>query len=215
MYLLQGAVKDTYETPNTTALHRLTANRKKKCDESRPRCSDCRRLNLPCHWNNPRERSPSPALASPQPSPTSPSSEPAHGTILSSVSDLVPELDPISPSENILSSVSDDPLSPFSPLWLDVEMILGPIQSPDGAFNPYLHNDDDRSLFNHYVHIVSRALSRSTTTESNNPFLATLLPMAAASETLTSVILGLSGCHWRRIYPQIWDRALARQGRGT
>ena len=95
-------------------------------------------------------------------------------------------------------------------------MILGPIQSPDGAFNPHLHNDDDRSLFNHYVHIVSRALSRSTTTESTtNPFLATLLPMAAASETLTSVILGLSGCHWRRIYPQIWDRALARQGKGT
>ncbi|OJI87743.1 hypothetical protein ASPTUDRAFT_61789 [Aspergillus tubingensis CBS 134.48] len=188
--------------------------RKKKCDESRPRCSDCRRLNLPCHWNNPREKSSSSALASPQPSPTSSSSEFTHEPILSSDSDPVSEVDPISPSENLLSSVSDDLLSPFSPLWIDVEMILGPIQSPDGAFNPHLHNDDDRSLFNHYVHIVSRALSRSTTTESTtNPFLATLLPMAAASETLTSVILGLSGCHWRRIYPQIWDRALARQGK--
>lgn len=197
-------------------MQQLTANSKKKCDESRPRCSDCRRLNLLCHWNITREKSSSPALASPQPSPTSSSSEPAHEPILSSVSDPVSEVDPISHSENLLSSVSDDLLSPFSPLWIDVEMILGPIQSPDGTFNPHLHNDDDRSLFNHYVHIVSRALSRSTTTDSmTNPFLATLLPMAAASETLTSVILGLSGCHWRRIYPQIWDRALARQGKGT
>ncbi|GKZ26028.1 hypothetical protein AbraIFM66951_003206 [Aspergillus brasiliensis] len=188
--------------------------RKKKCDESRPRCSDCRRLNLPCHWNSPRARTPPPALASPQPSHTSPTSEPAHEAILSSVSDPVSEVDPICSSDQLLPSVSDDPLSPFSPLWLDVEMMLGPMQSPDGAFNPHLHTDDDRSLFNHYVHIVSRALSRSTTANStSNPFLATLLPMAAASETLTSVILGLSGCHWRRIYPQIWDRALARQGR--
>ncbi|RAH54494.1 hypothetical protein BO85DRAFT_500496 [Aspergillus piperis CBS 112811] len=180
------------------------AYRRPRASRSRGGCTSCKA----------REKSSSPALASPQPSPTSPSSESAHEPNLSSVSDPVSEIDPISPSENLLSSVSGDLLSPFSPLWIDVEMILGPIQSPDGAFNPHLHNDDDRSLFNHYVHIVSRALSRSTTTESTtNPFLATLLPMAAASETLTSVILGLSGCHWRRIYPQIWDRALARQGK--
>ncbi|RAK90535.1 hypothetical protein BO79DRAFT_236694 [Aspergillus costaricaensis CBS 115574] len=180
------------------------AYRRPRASRSRGGCTSCKA----------REKSSSPALASPQPSPTSSSSEIAHEPILSSVSDPVSKIGPISPSENLLSSVSDDLLSPFSPLWIDVEMILGPIQSPDGTFNPHLHNDDDRSLFNHYVHIVSRALSRSTTTDSmTNPFLATLLPMAAASETLTSVILGLSGCHWRRIYPQIWDRALARQGK--
>ncbi|PWY81538.1 hypothetical protein BO94DRAFT_469998, partial [Aspergillus sclerotioniger CBS 115572] len=167
-------------------------NRKKKCDENRPRCSDCRRLNLPCHWS---------------PSPGSPSSEPAHDLILSSALDLVPGLDPIS------SSVDGDPGSPFSPSWFDVEMILRPIQPLDTGFSPHLHNDDDRSLFNHYIHIVARALSRSTTEAASNPFLATLLPMAATSETLTSVILGLSGCHWRRVYPQIWGQALTRQGR--
>ncbi|PYI23190.1 hypothetical protein BO99DRAFT_376951 [Aspergillus violaceofuscus CBS 115571] len=184
--------------------------RKKKCDEKRPRCSDCRRLNLPCHWKAPRTRSPPPAIVSPLPSPPGmmPLSETAHDLILSSVSD------PILLSDHLLSSVGDDPISPFSPSWVDVEMILGPVSPPpDSGLNAHLHNDDDRCLFNHYVQNVARALSRSTTRATANPFLATLLPMAAASETLTSALLGLSGCHWRRVYPQIWNRALTRQGR--
>ncbi|RAK76910.1 uncharacterized protein BO72DRAFT_477841 [Aspergillus fijiensis CBS 313.89] len=189
--------------------------RKKKCDEKRPRCSDCRRLNLPCYWNAPRARSPPPVIVSPLPSPPEmPLSEAAHDLILSSVSDPTPELDPISPSDHLLSSVGDDPILPFSPSWIDVEMILGPVSPPpDSGLNAHLHNDDDRCLFNHYVQIVARALSRSTTNSTANPFLATLLPMAANSETLTSALLGLSGCHWRRVYPQIWNRALTRQGR--
>ena len=194
MCRLQDAVQDPSRVPSPPAWRQLIANRKKKCDEVRPRCSDCRRLNLSCHWS---------------PSPGSPSSaEPAHDLILEAARDPVPEFDPI------LASVRGDPVSPCSPAGLDVEMILGPVQSLDYGFNSHLHTDDDRSLFNHYVHIVARALSRSPTDSTQNPFLATLLPMAAASETLTSVILGLSGCHWRRVYPQIWDRALARQGRG-
>ncbi|RAH77201.1 hypothetical protein BO86DRAFT_371248 [Aspergillus japonicus CBS 114.51] len=184
--------------------------RKKKCDEKRPRCSDCHRLNLPCHWKAPRTRSPPPAIVSPLPSPPGmmPLSETAHDLILSSVSDPIPL------SDHLLSSVGDDPISPFSPSWVDVEMILGPVSPPpDSGLNAHLHNDDDRCLFNHYVQNVARALSRSTTRATANPFLATLLPMAAASETLTSALLGLSGCHWRRVYPQIWNRALTRQGR--
>lgn len=80
--------------------------------------------------------------------------------------------------------------------------------------NPHLRSKEDASLFNHYLHVVARALSRSSDQDSN-PFLSTLLPIAAASDTVTSVILGLSGCHWRRVYPAIWNCALARQGRGT
>ncbi|KAL4800879.1 fungal-specific transcription factor domain-containing protein [Aspergillus venezuelensis] len=37
--------------------------------------------------------------------------------------------------------------------------------------------------------------------------------MAAASDMLTSVILVLSGSHWRRVHPPIWNRALKHQGR--
>jgi hypothetical protein len=81
------------------------------------------------------------------------------------------------------------------------------------ATNPHLNSDEDRSLFNHYQHIVSRALSRLEK-QDENQFLATLLPMAAASDMLTSVILVLSGSHWRRVHPCIWNHALKHQGRG-
>jgi hypothetical protein len=94
----------------------------------------------------------------------------------------------------------------------DLSAEVLPVASP-GAVNPYLRDNEDRSLFNHYLHIVARALSRSAE-PADNPFLTTLLPMAAQSDILTSVLLGLSGCHWRRVYPEIWKRSLARQGRG-
>ena len=87
------------------------------------------------------------------------------------------------------------------------------VASSGPSINPHLHSDEDRSLFNHYFHIVAHVLSRSGD-PAGNLFLTAMLPMAAASDTLTSVLLGLSGCHWRRVYPSIWKRALARQGRG-
>ncbi|KAJ5602223.1 hypothetical protein N7510_011757 [Penicillium lagena] len=76
--------------------------------------------------------------------------------------------------------------------------------------NPHLRSEEDRSLFNHYLQVVAGALSRSHS--DRNPFLVTLLPLAATSNTVTSVILSLSGCHWKRVYPTIWGRALTRQG---
>lgn len=82
------------------------------------------------------------------------------------------------------------------------------------SMNSYLRTEEDRSLFNHYLHVVSRALCRTRDVDAN-PFLTVLLPMAAASEMVTSVILSLSGCHWKRVYPNIWRRALRRQGEGT
>lgn len=170
--------------------------RKKKCDETRPRCSDCRRLNLPCRWWS---RSP--------------------------VSGSVSELDRQSPSQGV--PISDTASAPPSGSasgsasasaaghgsnidWpVQMEMVVTPVASP-GRDMPYLDNEEDRSLFNHYLHTVARALSRTANTNSaDNPFLTTLVPMAAASDTLTSVLLGLSGCHWRRVYPGIWKRALA------
>lgn len=91
--------------------------------------------------------------------------------------------------------------------------VVLPIDRSPVSANPYLCTEEDRSLFNHYIHVVSRALSRSNDTD-RNPFLVTLLPLAAASDAVTSVILSLSGCHWRRVYPSIWGCALKRQGKG-
>ena len=94
---------------------------------------------------------------------------------------------------------------------------IRPVNPPLGrcllSANSHLQTEEDKSLFNHYVHVVSRALCRSGDTE-RNPFLITLLPLAAQSAAVTSVILSLSGCHWKRVYPDIWGRALKRQGQG-
>ncbi|PYI01481.1 hypothetical protein BO78DRAFT_435703, partial [Aspergillus sclerotiicarbonarius CBS 121057] len=157
--------------------------RKKRCDEVRPRCSDCRRLNLPCRW----------PVSTPS-SHASPASEYNSLTLPSQ-----------GHGETSFLPLFEDGTFDFA-AWLAPDIPPSP-----STTNPHLYTDDDRSLFNHYLHIVSRSLSRASDAN-HNPFLITLLPMAATSEMLTSVILGLSGSHWRRVYPQIWNSALARQG---
>lgn len=179
--------------------------RKKKCDEARPRCSDCRRLNIPCRW------------------PSSPSTEsessPADTTALS-VSDANPSdeqpLDERPLDQQLLDGTSTSPATFADDPIILPDMTLEettPLPISWSCLNPHLRSEEDSSLFNHYLNTVARILSRSCD-QSSNPFLSTLLPIAAASDTVTSVILGLSGCHWRRVYPTIWNCALARQGRG-
>lgn len=176
----------------TNAVHR----RKKKCDEVKPRCSDCRRLNIPCRW-------PSTSSNHSEPSPSAETttltvSEPTY------LSDSVLSDSPI--------SLDNDPILLSDILFEDHALSL-PNPWPCISSNPHLTTKEDKSLFNHYLNTVARVLSRSGDQDSN-PFLITLLPIATASDTVTSVILGLSGCHWRRVYPSIWNCALARQGKG-
>lgn len=179
--------------------------RKKKCDELRPRCSDCRRLNLPCQWSPGIETTNDLSDSS---SPESHATEPSY-TELVDLSDgdrivttyITPEDD-----EEFIATLFPHP-------FREQHAVVPSIDRPLLSANPYLSSEEDRSLFNHYIHVVSRALSRSHDTD-RNPFLVTLLPLAAASDAVTSVILSLSGCHWRRVYPSIWGRALKRQGKG-
>ncbi|KAL2783779.1 fungal-specific transcription factor domain-containing protein [Aspergillus keveii] len=174
--------------------------RKKKCDEMRPQCSDCRRLDLPCRWKSPSPRPASPRLQESQSPPyldVDDAFSPSAVSFDGSASAFFDEhgLSITTPSSWAETNIP----SPFD-LALRV------------ATNPYLNSEEDRSLFNHYLHIVSRALSRSEK-QDENQFLTTLLPMAAASDMLTSVILVLSGSHWRRVHPCIWNHALKHQGR--
>ncbi|TQB74460.1 hypothetical protein MPDQ_004761 [Monascus purpureus] len=159
-----------------------------------PRCGDCQRLNLPCRW--PSDHQSSRAGSRHAPSSVSAASE-------------TPEV--LSPqttsSDEGRSSVEELPV-----VSSRGSRSLGMRLSPNCSWNPHLQTSEDRSLFNHYVHIVARALSRSSDLD-GNPFIATLLPIAATSDTVTNVILGLSGGHWRRVYPNIWNRALTRQGK--
>ncbi|KAJ6172892.1 hypothetical protein N7485_005704 [Penicillium canescens] len=182
--------------------------RKKKCDENRPRCSDCRRLNLPCEW---------PAMAmnvevhSPDmndtPSPISIATVSADSIPIDDSDGGPPALSPITPSddEEFIATLFPHSLPRKNSMNLPLS------RSPISA-NPHLRTEEDRSLFNHYIHVVSRALSRSQDVD-RNPFLVTLLPLATISDTVTSVILSLSGCHWKRVYPTIWGCALTRQGK--
>ncbi|KAJ5125094.1 uncharacterized protein N7515_008919 [Penicillium bovifimosum] len=184
---------------------------KKKCDECRPRCSDCRRLNLGCHWlvgaTTVEGDRPETSDA------CSPSCLPTLSAEIVPNNDPEPEGDlstprPITPfdAEDFIATLFPHPLPRTS-------AVTPPLSQLSISINPYLRTDEERSLFNHYIHVVSRALCRSGDKE-NNPFLVTLLPLAAVSDTVTSVILSLSGCHWKRVYPTIWGTALTRQGQG-
>jgi hypothetical protein len=182
--------------------------RKKKCDENRPRCSDCRRLNLPCQWlssSSTFETIDTSSSSSPDSHATaSPPVDPIYasdGDPLLALSSITPEDD-----EEFIATLFPHPIPKQNAIVLPLE------RSPLSA-NPYLRGEEDRSLFNHYIHVVARALSRSHDPD-RNPVLVTLLPLAAASDAVTSVILSLSGCHWRRVYPSIWGCALKRQGQG-
>lgn len=189
-------------TWDLTLITRST-DRKKKCDENRPRCTDCRRLNISCQW-------------------------PSKGTSVASDVDSPVSYATGSTDMDPIDSTDGDPLTcDWSTPDNDEEFIASlfphslsrqtvptsSIGSPMST-NPHLRSEEDRSLFNHYIHVVSRALSRSHDPD-RNPFLVTLLPLAATSDTVTSVILSLSGCHWKRVYPSIWGCALRRQGQGT
>ncbi|CAI7572883.1 unnamed protein product [Penicillium manginii] len=178
--------------------------RKKKCDELRPRCSDCRRLNLPCQW--------APSIETTN-DPSDSSSPESHATE-SPITDLIPLSDGDRIINTYITPEDDEEFiaTLFPHPFREQQTIAPPIDRPLLSANPYLSSEEDRSLFNHYIHVVSRALSRSHDND-RNPFLVTLLPLAAASDAVTSVILSLSGCHWRRVYPSIWGCALKRQGK--
>ncbi|KAJ5243955.1 hypothetical protein N7489_004051 [Penicillium chrysogenum] len=182
--------------------------RKKKCDECRPTCSDCRRLNIRCQW---RESTPEVVLNSPTVvascSPTSDATEPADTDPINDPDGGPSMLSPISPceAEEFIATLFPHPFPRQNSVALPLD--LSPV-----SVNPHLRTEEDRSLFNHYIRVVSRALCRSHDSD-RNPFLVTLLPLAAGSDTVTSVILSLSGCHWKRVHPAIWGSALNRQGK--
>ncbi|KAJ6035756.1 hypothetical protein N7540_000035 [Penicillium herquei] len=184
---------------------------KKKCDEREPRCFDCSRLNLVCQYpskKNPSKNNPSNKSQSERSKTDSPEVYATESPIAYPIDDsdgYQLSLSPITPEndEEFLASLFPHPYpKPCIRTHLNSSLI---------SANPHLHCDEDRSLFNHFIHTVARALSRSNDPDTN-PFLVSLLPLAETSNTVTSVLLSLSGCHWKRVYPSIWGRALKRQG---
>ncbi|KAJ5937068.1 hypothetical protein N7466_003518 [Penicillium verhagenii] len=182
MYASHEHQRITWKPHDEQSRHEDPAHLGPACDEIHPRCTDCRRLNLPCQWpSSSRNSTPAPSGDSPVSYATdSPDEDPmdnADGDPLA-IDWSTPDND-----EEFIASLFPHPLSGQRARTLS-------IGSPVST-NPHLRSEEDRSLFNHYIHVVSRALSRSHDSD-RNPFLVTLLPLAATSDTVTSVILSLT-----------------------
>lgn len=181
-------------------------DRKKKCDENRPRCSDCRRLNLPCQWTT---------SATADSVDIDDTSSPKSYATVSADDNQVDDVDDSLNFTSLTPDNDEDFIATLFPHPLPKpNAAVLPLDPLNVSTNPHLHSEEDRFLYNHYIHVVARALSRSHDSD-RNPFLVTLLPLATTSDTVTSVILSLSGCHWKRVYPSIWRCALSRQGQGS
>lgn len=162
--------------------------RRKKCDEVRPKCSDCKRLNLFCQW------------------PDVPSSCVSHN---SSLRDQYSEGQLYGLDTN---SIAGGALVCDGTIITIVESSLNAGDPPNALTLLPDHNETDRLLLNHYIHAVAEVFNRSSF-GSTNPFVDMLLPVAYSSDITLSAILSLSGIHWRRVYPKAYTRSLVHQGR--
>ncbi|KAF2703774.1 hypothetical protein K504DRAFT_485541 [Pleomassaria siparia CBS 279.74] len=210
--------------------------RRKKCDEVKPKCADCRRLNLLCNWptqlGHRRSTLRGDTLTSSSSSRVSkrdlPSDVqtptvlvPGHDELQRqhwiseynygiNVEDLPNDMefqDWTDPS--ILSPIMllDDTDSTTSPSGSDLSLVL-PTPLPD------LASCEDRALFNHFLHVVAPILSRCGTNGAN-PYLKNLLPLADENEIVLNSILALSAKHWRKCMPQLAARGTIHQSRAT
>lgn len=197
--------------------------RKRKCDEARPRCGDCRRLCLTCTYITP-------STGSKRTTPTCENS---------SQSSRIGNDDSGGPS-NCQDSIFDfdaDPLNDVADCisWQDVtevwpsvpqsQMVVyssdtGSTPSPNPGLSslmlstaPDIATDEDKSLLNHYMRVVAGVLSRRDDHRSN-PYLSKLLPMALSNRLVMDAVLALSANHWKKLQPSVWKRGTIHQTNG-
>lgn len=186
--------------------------RKKKCDEQRPKCFDCTRLCLDCNYPpflHARKQS--------KPSVTSTAAQtPENGTIEAWAGDH--SRDQTTDSDfNIL----DDVL--YSSNWTGVmvnnsetnishhgSLSLSP--SPLSV-TPDLEVKEDSILYNHYINVVARVLSRRDEHQTN-PYLSNIVPLAYSHTVVMDAILALSANHWKNLQPDLWKRGVMHQTKG-
>lgn len=250
----------------TSVAHRCS--RKKKCDEMKPKCSDCRRLNLPCTQTVRPSRKQKPLAINnetPKAARSSNSDREAQDSVTSaSESTICPTIPPAgtTPDHSLVqqtnpiyqwlaedtfqmlaSSIEDgdimhecnqengesshlgfdgvevpdflyDGETQTQLIWDSLDPMIIPYSL---AFSPvdHLSNEQDKMLFHHYTHVVSRSLCIAST-DDDNPFLKLMIPLASGSSAVMGAILALSAVHlkYNGGYPESVQRGLKRQIKG-
>lgn len=213
--------------------------RKKKCDEGKPRCGNCSRLCLGCVWptgsaargmrNGQRPRATSELGMT-----STWLDDPVDPTDMSQYFGLSEELvlPAVTDGSGLTFNLDHDlpihddacwDFTPPSPLCMDMASHSPPPSaSPSGSFAsgslsmyvpsvvPDLSSADDKVLLNHYSNIVASVLCRHSDAKSN-PYLTYILPMALSSDLVMKCVLSLSAKHWHTLQPRLSNQGLYLQ----
>lgn len=202
-----SGVKRRY--PRTTSGCSTCRQRRKKCDEQQPVCGDCRRLGLPCGFQQSRlpteqHLSPQSTLADERgslPEASYLQEAPAEWIALIEDGDLGEHPRPAHLGHS--SALHDFPIT-FSrqdeaamstfypPLALSNLIELGSNTLKDWSIG-------ERYLLNHYLQSVSRSLV--VVDDSENPWLRVVTPKALENPTVSHALLALSAAHLGKVYP--------------
>jgi len=211
--------------------------RRKKCDEVKPKCGDCRRLCLPCDWTAGFKRLRTSSPDSPSLLVLGESAERAGETeqgIAAAFSPNVPlhqevvgwqsQVDLDLDFDKLFSEVPFDDwptCADLSPILLPSEPdTSSPSTTPQTcllltspSILPSLTSDEDRALWNHYLIVVGRTLSRHREHHAN-PYITYLVPMAHDNDIVLSSLLSLSAKHWRKTQLKLSARGAVHQSKG-
>lgn len=201
------------------------SHRKKKCDEDfRPKCADCRRLNLVCTKAAPlNTKSNLKSVTRRSIIPAAPRE--STQSFDADDNNLLAYQDPATGSLNfnheqpcVLEPTFDSQKGAISTAQT-VQIFCNktsPLSLPFLSQQPPFEVKDpkDQHLLRHFIRTVSRTLS-VVHDDDANPFLSLIVPLAGSSKVVMESLLALSASHLRRVYPEILQRGLSHQNEGS
>jgi transcriptional activator protein UGA3 len=188
--------------------------RRKKCDERKPTCGDCARLNLHCL---PRSDQ---SLFEPLPPSPAFTIGPNGGAEISDESDDEADVAPILNWSDIILSEIERENSPQSLAHSSALRVLPDKRASDEApppegitlapialsiyagINPAAQDSwtaGERHLLNHFIQSVARSMS--TAEDRYNPFICLIAPKVFESKAIRNAVAALSATHLSRVYP--------------
>lgn len=87
-------------------------------------------------------------------------------------------------------------------------------EKPLSSISFDINGSQDQHLLRHFIRVVSRTLS-IVHEDAVNPFITLIVPLAGASQVVMESLLALSASHLKKIYPEILQRGLSHQSKGT
>lgn len=188
--------------------------RRKKCDEQRPVCGACDRLQLNCFWPAPPYNEP-PILESvptPDPQPIQPSQVSATtetSDILQSVSSFDPDGDDLdilgSPKEALFAELRELEQHLREGGIFPCDTILAP-----GAREQIVESEGPETaiLFDHFCHKTAPWLVNGYCYCYDNPALKHIIPLTITDDLVLRTVLAISGIHLHHSTPSIASLAM-------